>query len=1161
MRNRVAEKLNCKCPSCETDLQITEYQENKTMIVEDRVIQAAPLALTQPLAYDILKLVQVKYKGNGPEEDARIGDYAERTKDRVDHKLGSKGDNEGNLKVNLEDDRSRAGPTPRGDQSGAHHARTLMQQAQQPGEVDLPDLERAMERCEKLKKQANAKFNRGDIEGARVLYSEGLALISYFPRNDDDVRIMVASLYSNRAVTFFRERLLSTSIEDCNRSLELDPKSEKTYIRKWRALSATGDTKAATQCLKDGLVEIPGSQKLKQELNKPIAPRATSSRERAYSDMNYSIASTSQLDAGGSRTTYEEMMTVVEDPHRASLERAERLKKQANAKFNKGDIEAARGLYSDALGCIPSNVQNSNEVRSLLAMLYSNRAVTFFRDKMYSESLLDCNKAIELDPDAEKSYIRKSRALAGLERHDEAYSCLEAATKKLPNSKKLSDELAKASTEKDENEEVKDDNHKFADFADYNNSLGSFDFDIMPNKVPDESGGVIGVVNDVYAEALDLADKLKRNANAKFNHGDIAGARLLYSEALDYLPNDAKNLKVRASLASLYSNRAVTFFRENKFDSSARDCDKAIELDPKSAKSYIRKARALTSLQRFSDVVKCLEAAQREIPGSIRLEEELLKARKQQEAEDLKTGDKMANLDDFQISHNEFDHNPNDHFSVTPSANRPSLGSVKEGMNQEFPLPFSANKEIERAEKLKKQANARLNKGDIAGARALYGEGLACLPPSNSETVEGRELAASLYSNRAVTFFREKQFAATVSDCNKSLELDPKHEKSYIRKWRALMALGDFNLALNCLEGAVVAMPDSDRLSEELTKATEQKELLAKVHQLMSNGEYQEARDTLKPLIKTTDNVNLWLAAARADAWLGFTESALERVNKVLLFNAKHAEGLQVRGYAKFLAGEMDHGTSLLKEALEVGTKNENYETSELLENCQRTFSAFSKGQGRLRRGRHKEAIDQFTFALDEGGNVPKDSPLYSLLLIKRAEASLLAKQFEEALEDCTEAITLKSDNITAWTVKVEVCLKLGRLQEARDELAEARRTWGAGNDTINRAYKKIDFELRLKRADDDLHRIVAAVESGMLPDILDGEPIHMSSEESKSVLVKSRSKSTKVPPSGYASQRGTNDKRRSDSRSRKRDEGGGSRTNSRSKDQRGPNANRRIEI
>ena len=171
-----------------------------------------------------------------------------------------------------------------------------------------------------------------------------------------------------------------------------------------------------------------------------------------------------------------------------------------------------------------------------------------------------------------------------------------------------------------------------------------------------------------------------------------------------------------------------------------------------------------------------LEAAQREIPGSIRLEEELLKARKQQEAEDLKTGDKMANLDDFQISHNEFDHNPNDHFSVTPNANRPSLGSVKEGMNQEFPLPFSANKEIERAEKLKKQANARLNKGDIAGARALYGEGLACLPPSNSETVEGRELAASLYSNRAVTFFREKQFAATVSDCNKSLELDPKQQ-------------------------------------------------------------------------------------------------------------------------------------------------------------------------------------------------------------------------------------------------------------------------------------------------------------------------------------------------------------------------------------------------
>ena len=69
---------------------------------------------------------------------------------------------------------------------------------------------------------------------------------------------------------------------------------------------------------------------------------------------------------------------------------------------------------------------------------------------------------------------------------------------------------------------------------------------------------------------------------------------------------------------------------------------------------------------------------------------------------------------------------------------------------------------------------------------------------------------------------------------------------------------------------------------------------------------------------------------------------------------------------------------------------------------------------------------------------------------------------------------------MTAWTVKVEVYFALGSLQEARgDELAQVRKTWGAGNETIEDAYKKTDFELRLKKEDNDLLRLVAAVESG----------------------------------------------------------------------------------
>eukprot|EP00934_Nitzschia_sp_Nitz4_P007539 Nitzschia sp. Nitz4//scaffold192_size41448//7391//11414//NITZ4_007481-RA/size41448-processed-gene-0.55-mRNA-1//1//CDS//3329540224//7529//frame0 len=1103
---QIAQGLSCTCPASGDVLEVSQAEEGVTTTVEGRHLQALPLEQAQPLAHQLLALVQVRYDVN---DNNLVGDYGDIDDHLLDNNVTSTiappmghpplpQPNNGGSTPQPQytyDDGSRVGATTRGEATGAHHGRTLPLHSQQPAQVDHLDLQRAMERCDKLKKQANAKFNRGDIEGARLLYSEGLALISHFPVENDDVRVMTASLFSNRAVTFFRERILEPSIQDCDQSLALDPKSEKTYIRKWRALSALGNTEGAIQCLRDGLNAMPESSKISDELRRATGPPQTpssTSHKDAHMDMSYSIAEMSRYD--DQSRAHEMDLSVVGDPSPAVMDRVERLKKQANAKFNRGDIENARNFYSDAIGCFPQNHNLfSQGVRSVVAALYSNRAVTYFRDKMYEESLEDCEKAIELDKRGEKQYIRKARALVGMERHSEALKCLREACALLPASEKLQEELRKAIQEAPERPESTRSGGFEALAAadsDFNASVSSINF-FVANEEPVGRAGVAAQapVAD-YAEELELADKLKRNANAKFNRGDIAGARLIYTEALACLPNDRDHEEVRACLASLYANRAVTYFREKEFRQSTWDCDKALELEPRSEKPYIRKARALTELRSFKEAIACLEVGLREVGSSARLQEELDKAHEllAEAEQSAPNGDKgEGSSKDFQVSSSSFDFNANASavsgtYFVSPTASsRPALDSVAEGATEDFSLPYSdRNEDLEKAEKLKKQANAKLNKEDVAGARVLYGEGIACLPAGGPNSTEGRELAAGLYANRAVTFFREKKFAATVADCDKSLEFDPRHEKSYIRKWRALMALGNFDDAFKCLEGALQELPDSERLNEEFGNAKEQRDLLATVKVLLDKGEYQEARDTLKPVVKNSDNVSLWLVAAQVDACLGFTESALERVNKVLSFNPKHAEALRIRGYAMFLSGEMDHGINLLKEALETDIENENRAVSRQLEDCERILASFGKGQARVKRGRYKEAVDLFTSAVEDVNEIPPDSPLYGLLLTERAEANLLSHKYEDALQDCLEAIRLKNDNTTAWTVKVEVYFALGRLQEARDELAEVRQTWGAGNDTIEDAFKKTDFELRLKKADDDLYRIAASVDSGI---------------------------------------------------------------------------------
>mmetsp|Transcript_28614 Transcript_28614/g.80666 ORF Transcript_28614/g.80666 Transcript_28614/m.80666 type:complete len:1218 (-) Transcript_28614:236-3889(-) len=1085
----------CKCPCCPTEIE--HYDDangapTPTMLINNLPIKIQKLAVAQPLAHQILGQVQVSctnaVHGDQVANDcAWTGDYSQLTEH--DYQPDGSGPSAAAVgattsllngmplngvpapqssKQGLSFDDARRS-THRGEITGAHHHRNIGNGNK--NSFDPQELRKASERCDKLKKQANAKFNRGDVEGARLLYSEGLALISVFPIDNDEVRKLTASLYSNRAVTYFRERILEPSIEDCNRSLELDPLQEKTYIRKWRALTALGDMEEALNCLHDGVQALPKSRKLAEEYAKAKDAPPPPAASVAPSVMDMSVAV-----SVASRSVY------TSHPSKGNeLDRAEKLKKQANAKFNKGDIESARALYTESLNCIPginqlqgsglANVHQmfSPEVCDLMAMLYSNRAVTYYRDKQYRESLGDCEKAVKLDPKAEKSYIRKSRALAGLELHEEACKCLEEAAKILPKSKKIPDELEKA---QDKLEEDMLRATGGAGAGDDHMSVAGFTMQ-----------GIDNVRNKDYSEDLELADKLKRNANAKFNRGDIAGARLLYTEALACLPNDHDNPEVRACLASLYANRAVTYFREKEFDQSVWDCDKAIQLDPRSEKSYIRKARALVSVSRADEAVDCLEEGMQVVENPGRLEEELSKAREQLRLEGnaFDNGLSEQQRNDFMVSSQNVGHEGDydDQFFVSPPRDKLGLGAVNEGQTEEYPIPYSSDEDLERADKLKKQANAKLNKGDVAGARILYGEGLACLSADGPKSEEGRELAASLYANRAVTFFREKKFAATVSDCDKSLELDPKHEKSYIRKWRALMALGDFDESFLCLQKAVEELPDSERLTEELGNAKEQKELLTTMNGLIENGDYHEARDTLRPLVKTSDNVTLWLVAARVDACLGMTESALERVSKVLMFNPRNTEAQQVKGYALFLTGDMESGISVLRDALDAADE-ETPSAQQQLEYCQQTFAAFTKGQARVKRGRYKEAVDLFSSAMEDGVEIPKDAPLYGLLLTERAEASLLAQLYEESLDDCNEAIELKYDNMTAWTVKVEVYFALGRLKEARGELAQVRKTWGAGNETIEEAYKKTDFELRLQRADDELHQLVESIESNL---------------------------------------------------------------------------------
>ncbi|XP_014278865.1 small glutamine-rich tetratricopeptide repeat-containing protein beta [Halyomorpha halys] len=95
------------------------------------------------------------------------------------------------------------------------------------------------------------------------------------------------------------------------------------------------------------------------------------------------------------------------------------------------------------------------------------------------------------------------------------------------------------------------------------------------------------------------AEALKVDANMAMGDGRYAEALCLYTRAIEY---DSMN-------PVYYCNRAAAKSRMNDHYAAVRDCNMAIELDPKYSKAYGRLGLAYCGLERYVHAVECYKKA------------------------------------------------------------------------------------------------------------------------------------------------------------------------------------------------------------------------------------------------------------------------------------------------------------------------------------------------------------------------------------------------------------------------------------------------------------------------------------------------------------------------------------------------------------------------
>jgi DnaJ family protein C protein 7 len=225
-----------KCPNCNRNLLYSETSSNKTlphMMMGHHCVMVQPLQSCQPLAHRVVSTVLVKCPLQGVACKWK-GDYGD-LQSHLTSQTAHLEDDDDEDAVMGQDDELKAAPI-------------TVTEAETSTSVS-----RIQALATSLKEQANSQFASGHYKEARSLYQKAISVLQETKNPDDDIKSLLATLYSNNAATKLSLQEYNECIDDCRKAIAFDATYVKVYIRWSRACIQQGHFVAALAAMEEGL--------------------------------------------------------------------------------------------------------------------------------------------------------------------------------------------------------------------------------------------------------------------------------------------------------------------------------------------------------------------------------------------------------------------------------------------------------------------------------------------------------------------------------------------------------------------------------------------------------------------------------------------------------------------------------------------------------------------------------------------------------------------------------------------------------------------------------------------------------------------------------------------------------------------------------------------
>jgi DnaJ family protein C protein 7 len=334
-----------------------------------------------------------------------------------------------------------------------------------------------------------------------------------------------------------------------------------------------------------------------------------------------------------------------------------------------------------------------------------------------------------------------------------------------------------------------------------------------------------------------------------------------------------------------------------------------------------------------------------------------------------------------------------------------------------------------------------------------------------STAIEINPNSSAYLSNRAAAYMSAKQYLNALEDIERSNDLDPNNPKIMHRWAKILTSLGRPSEALNVLSQIQPAVSATDKAPAEkmLRFVTQAEETLAEDRGVsMVIFCLDQARQGLGQGVKEPRK---WtLLAAEAQLRLNNSNSlgkAQDIAIGMLRENSQDPDAMMIRARAFYASGESEQALKLLKMCL--GLDPDMKQAIKLLRIVQKLARTKEEGNTAFKAKDYRRAIDLWGQALEVD---PTNKDMNAKILGNRAQAYINLKEYDSAIQDCTEALRLDPGYVKAMKVRAKANAGADNWEDAvRDYKSVAENN--PGEKGIAEEIRRAEFELKKSQRKD----------------------------------------------------------------------------------------------